>query len=728
MESTTLTEPSAPARAYRIGIDVGGTFTKAVLIDNATHDVVGRFSVLTTHSDPRGVAKGVVEVFRTVLERSGVAPQEVIFLAHSTTQATNALLEGDMANVGVIGMATRAESLLAKGQSAMKPIELAPGRHLKPVNRFITKETLTDETGRKAIEELKAEGVEVIVASSAFGVDDSEAEETIRALVVDAGLAATCGHEITKLYGLTTRTRTAVINASILPKMIDTAITTEASVREAGILAPLMIMRGDGGVMDIAEMRRRPAMTMLSGPAASVAGALMHLRVTDGIYFEVGGTSTNIGVIRNGRPTVKYARVGGHKTYVSSLDVRVIGIAGGSMVRVRDGKLVDVGPRSAHIAGLPYAAFANPDDIVDPIIELFQPKSDDPHDYVAVRSANGTRHAITNTCAANVLGYAKPGLHAYGNPDSARRAMAALANMVGKSVEDTARTILDIATDKILPVVDDLIAEYKLDRDQAVLVGEGGGAAALIPHASSRSGLQHVISRDAEVISSIGVALALVRDVVERVIPNPTPDDIRRIRREAFDAVVKLGAAPENIEVTIEVDQHAHRVRATAMGASEMCARERTHEVDEIEAREIAAKAMGVDLERVTLAAATPRMRVFQGEVEERSWKIFKKRRSPVRAVDLDGVIRVQRSHSVVRSASARTGFADVRRLWEETTIYNGDSIITPDIFVIIGSQIIDLSGVSSIDQALAITRSEFDGLVDSDPVALISIPPSRGL
>jgi hypothetical protein len=121
-------------------------------------------------------------------------------------------------------------------------------------------------------------------------------------------------------------------------------------------------------------------------------------------------------------------------------------------------------------------------------------------------------------------------------------------------------------------------------------------------------------------------------------------------------------------------------------------------------------------------------MRVFQGEVEERSWRIFSKRRSPVRAVDLDGVIRVQRSHSVVRSACAGTGFADVRRLWEDTTIYNGDSVVTPDMFVIIGSQIIDLSGVNSIEQALAITRSEFDGLIASDPIALIAIPPSRGL
>jgi N-methylhydantoinase A len=723
-----LTQTSVPARTYRIGIDVGGTFTKAVLIANASPVVVSRYSVRPTHADSRGVAKGVVEVFRNVLDQSGVDPKAVIFLAHSTTQATNALLEGDVASVGVIGMATRMESLLAKGQSTMKPIELAPGRYLTPANRFITKETLTDESVSKAIEELKAEGARVIVASSAFGVDDSEAEETVRRLVVDAGLAATCGHEITKLYGLTTRTRTAVINASILPKMIDTATMTEASVREAGIQAPLMIMRGDGGVMDIKEMRRRPVMTMLSGPAASVAGALMHLRVSDGIYFEVGGTSTNIGVIRNGRPTVKYARVGGHETYVSSLDVRVIGIAGGSMVRVRDGRLFDVGPRSAHIAGLPYAAFANPEDIVEPRIELFQPKADDPTDYVAVRVANGTRYAVTNTCAANVLGYAKPGLHAYGNPESARRAIAALAELIGKSVEDTARAILDIATDKVIPVVDDLISEYKLDRDQALLVGEGGGAAALIPHASGRTGLNHVISKDAEVISSIGVALALVRDVVERVIPNPQPEDLKRIRREAFEAVVRLGAAPENVEVTIEVDQNTHRVRATAMGASEMRARERSDEIGEIEAREIAAKAMGIDLERVTLAAATPRMRVFQGEVEERSWRFFTKRRSPVRAVDLDGVIRVQRSHSVVRSACAGTGFADVRRLWEDTTIYNGDSVITPDMFVIIGGQIIDLSGVNSIEQALAITRSEFDGLIASDPIALISIPPSRGL
>src|SRR5258705_13125077 len=91
--------------SYRIGIDVGGTFTKVVLIDNATREVVGRHSVLTTHAHASGVASGVVEVFRKVLADSGVAPESVVFLAHSTTQATNALLEGDVAPVGVLGMA-----------------------------------------------------------------------------------------------------------------------------------------------------------------------------------------------------------------------------------------------------------------------------------------------------------------------------------------------------------------------------------------------------------------------------------------------------------------------------------------------------------------------------------------------------------------------------------------------------------------------------------------------
>ncbi|MEZ5853111.1 MAG: hydantoinase/oxoprolinase family protein [Hyphomicrobiaceae bacterium] len=711
-----MAETTAPARAFRIGIDVGGTFTKAVLVDNATHAVVGRTSVLTTHDHARGVAAGVVEVFRSVLSQSNVAPEEVVFLAHSTTQATNALLEGDVAKVGVVGMSGRNAAKLAEAQVKIAPIELAPGRMLETANRFLVTDDMSDADVAAAVAALHGEGAHVLVASGAFGVDNTGAEETVRRIGSEAGLSTTCGHEITRLYGLAVRTRTAVINASILPRMIATAAMTEASVREAGIKAPLMIMRGDGGVMDIGEMRRRPAMTMLSGPAASVAGALMHLRVSDGLYFEVGGTSTNIGVIRNGRPTVTYARVGGHETYVSSLDVRVIGIAGGSLIRAVGGQLIDVGPRSAHIAGLPYAAFASVEDIAEPQIEAFEPKPGDGADYIAVRTAGGRRFALTTTCAANILGYAKPGLHAYGNPEAARRAFVPLAQMLGLSVEEAARAVLAKATDKIVPVVEGLIKEYELDSDQCLLIGEGGGAAALMPFTAERMQLKHEISRDAEVISSIGVALAMVREVVERIIPHPHPEDLQAIRKEALDAVVRLGADAKTVDVTVEVDRQTHRVRAIAIGAAEMHVKDPGGSIPEREARSIAARSMAVASDTIGLVAVTEGMRVFQPAGEGQR---------AVRVVDREGAIRVQRSHALVRATRGDAAIAGMSALWSELAPAETTSSV-PAIIMLHGRHLIDLSGVEALDQAVALAMAELQEVPGDTPVAIIGIPPIR--
>ena len=701
-----------PERAYRIGIDVGGTFTKAVLIDNATRAVVGRFSVPTTHRHARGVASGVVEVFRTVLAQSGVAPEEVVFIAHSTTQATNALLEGDVAAVGILGMSGQNAAALAEPQVCIAPIELAPGRMLPTANRFLVAETMSEADVRAAITALSAEGAVVLVASAAFGVDNTGSEELVRRLGAEAGLLTTCGHEITRLYGLTTRTRTAVLNASILPRMNETATLTEASVREAGIAAPLMIMRGDGGVMDIREMRRRPAMTMLSGPAASVAGALMHLRVSDGIYCEVGGTSTNIGVVRNGRPTITYARVGGHETYVSSLDVRVIGIAGGSLVRAEPGRLIDVGPRSAHIAGLAYAAFADAAEIVDPEVELFEPMPGDGSDWVRVRVASGARFALTTTCAANLLGHTAPGLHAHGNPAAARRAFEALGRYLGLDVEDAARAVLDCATDKVIPVIQGLIAEYQLDADQCLLIGEGGGAASLIPRLSERAGLEHEISQDAEVISSIGVALALVRDVVERIIPHPQPEDLQAIRREALDAAVRLGADARSVDVTVEVDRLTHRVRAIAMGAAEMHVKDPGGSIPEREARSIAARSMSLLAETLHLAAETGHMRAYRSTPDGFG---------AVRVVDREGAIRMQRSRALVHTTTAAQAPPMIRSLWTETAGDTRDGTPGLGLLLLFGAHLVDLSGVETLDQAVALARSETETLSEDTVVGVIA-------
>ena len=709
-------DDQATPRAYRIGIDVGGTFTKAVLIDHATKAVVGRYSVLTTHAHERGVAAGVVEVFRNVLSQSDVAADDVVFLAHSTTQATNALLEGDVAKVGVIGIAGAAAAKLAEPQVRIDPIDLGPGRVLPTTNQFLVAEEINDTAIAGAIGALSAEGAEVLVASAAYGVDNTASEERVRELGRAKGLLATCGHEITRLYGLTTRTRTAVINASILPKMNATAEMTEQSVREAGIKAPLMIMRGDGGVMDIAEMRHRPAMTMLSGPAASVAGALMHLKISDGIYFEVGGTSTNIGVIQNGRPTVSYARVGGHETYVNSLDVRVVGIAGGSLIRAEPGKLIDVGPRSAHIAGLPYAAFAETNTMSEPVLETFEPRDGDGDDYIAIRVADGTRYALTTTCAANVLGLAKPGMHAHGNTASARAAFAPFAAYLDVDIDAAARQVLDCATDKVIPVVDGLIKEYGLDPDQCLLVGEGGGAAALVPHVSARTNYAHEISKDAEVISSIGVALALVRETIERIVPHPQPEDLQALRDEAIEAVVRLGANRDAVEVTVEVDTQTNRMRATAIGAAEMNVKDESGAISEAEARQIAAHSMHVASSSLSLSAQTDGYRVYS-ETPTGAAR--------VRAVDWEGTLKVQRRRAFVGKTQASEAKDAIIALWQEADLAREAGVRgAPRIMMMHGRHLVDLSGVETLDQALALAASEIAGLDGDAAIALVAAPP----
>ncbi len=715
-------------RKIRIGIDVGGTFTKSVAIDNDTCELLGSCITPTTHFASEGVAKGVVEVFHRMLASLGRENVEVVFLAHSTTQATNALLEGDVAPVGVIGMGSGLEGLRAKGQTNIGAIELAPGRVLKVSHRYVDTGQGADEPKVEgAIKELMAEGATVIVSSEAFGVDDPRNEQLVMSIASRMGLGATGANEISKLYGLKVRTRTAVVNASILPKMMETANLTENSVRASGISAPVMIMRGDGGVMDVNEMRKRPILTMLSGPAASVAGALMYLKVSDGIFFEVGGTSTNIGVIRHGRPMVKYVELGGHATFLHSLDVRVLGVAGGSMPRVSGNKLVDVGPRSAHIAGLPYACFAKPEEFVEPKLVTFRPRGGDPEDYVAIEVNGGKRFAITNTCASNALGLAVPGHYAYGNPESARAAISALAEHLGTSVEKAAEAILDAASAKIIKVLQQLIEEYKLDRQTVMLVGGGGGAAALIPFTSAKINLPYKISDHAEVISSIGDGLAMVRDVVERTIVDPTPEDIISIRKEAEEAVISAGATPGSVQVYIEIDAQKHRVRATALGATELQTKDvAKKDATEEERRSLAAQSMRVPPEEAKTLTNTGYFSVIAAQIKPKGFTAFlKKPSTSVRVVDRSGVIRLSVSNGLINS------FGPDRLVDELAADLDRHSKITeagrtiPGAFVLMGPRIVDLSGLNSAEQVISMAQVELDGswAKDKEIVAVYQLP-----
>jgi N-methylhydantoinase A len=704
----------------RIGIDVGGTFTDAVAINNDTYELIGYLKIPTTHTGQEGVASGIVQAIQEIMNKYSISPEEVVFIAHGTTQATNALLEGDVAKVGIVGMGTGGESFKAKSDTVIGNIELAQDKFLYTESEYIDLGKVDhEEMIEKAIHNLIGKGVQVMVASGTFSVDDPSGELKVIEKCINKNIPTTGSHEISKLYGLKIRTRTAAINASILPKMIETATMTESSVFKAGITKSLMIMRCDGGVMDVHEVKKRPVLTMLSGPAAGVAGALMYEKISNGIFLEVGGTSTDISVIRDGKVMIKYAEVGGHKTYVNSLDVHTVGIAGGSMVRIGKSGVTDVGPRSAHIANLPYVCYAPVEDIVNPQPVFFCPKAGDPNDYVALKCSNGREFTITVSCAANYLGYIKSGDYSYGSRESAEKGLKVFADLLKISVESLARQIMEKASRKNMMVLEELIATYKLEKKYTTLVGGGGGAAAIVPHLAETMGMDSRIAKNAEVISPIGVALAMVRDMVERTILKPTDDDILKIKREAYNAAINSGAQPDSIEVSIEVDTTSNLVRAIATGTTELRVKDLLSQaLTEEQIRERIAAHFEINTQDVNFLATTGRMYIYEGKVVIKGLLgILKKTRRPIRVIDEEGVIRLQKPQGTVYEIDMSRYEKDLNQAISAATKYSDGGEEAPDLFLIYDKQIKSFSGLINSSQIISLASLELKGITPKSKV-----------
>lgn len=708
----------------RIGIDVGGTFTDAVAIDSQTYELVGKVKIPTTHSAEEGVAAGIIQVLQKIMDDCSIKPDDVVFIAHGTTQATNALLEGDVAQVGIVTLGTGLEGVKAKADTNLDAIPLAGGtKFIKPITAFVNtgRSDSFVEDVKSAIKELKTQGCQSLVATEAFSVDNPENENLVVDEAINMGIPASAGNDVTKLYGLKVRTRTAVINASILPKMLDAASMTDSSIKKADIKAPLMIMRCDGGVMTVDEVRQRPILTILSGPAAGVAGALMYEKLTDGIFLEVGGTSTDISCIRDGSVMIQYAEVGGHKTYLNSLDVRTVGIGGGSMIKIVDGKAVDTGPRSAHIAGLQYEVYQKSEDIIDPVLKTTHPTEDDP-EYAYIECANGRKFSLTMSGAANICGYVKEGDYAYGNVEAARLAWAPLAKNMGCTVEQAAMICLGFAAKKNGEVVESLIRDYGLDKDSVVLVGGGGGASAVVPHLAGQCHMKHKIANNAAVISPIGVALAMVRDMVERTILNPTEEDILAIRREAVEKAIQSGAKEETIDVKVEIDHKTSRIRAIAVGATELRSKTMGQEKkSNEELAHIVAQNLKCEDHAVKLVCENDYFAVFTGKIIEKKFAFLKKKFNAFRVIDRDGVIRLQRKHGGVLAGSMKSLDACLEYMIDHFSIFGDGGEEFPNLWIICNGRIIDLSGLGSKTQVFALAKTELAGKAEDTPLIFLA-------
>lgn len=705
----------------RIGIDVGGTFTDAVAINNETYELIGSVKAPTTHTAKEGVAAGIVEVLHKVMEQYSIKPEDVTFIAHGTTQATNALLEGDVARVGVVTLGQGIQGAKSRSDTTIGNIELAPGKFLNSENNYVdTSSQNVDQAIRTALETLKNQGCTSFVAAEAFSVDDPARENRTVELCKEMGLPGTATNDISKLYGLKIRTRTAVVNASIMPKMLEAATMTDASIKSAGIESPLMVMRCDGGVMTVDEVRNRPILTILSGPAAGVAGALMYEKLTDGLFFEVGGTSTDISCVKDGKVMIRYAEVGGHKTYLNSLDVRTVGIGGGSMVEIKNGKAVDMGPRSAHIAGLEYEVYTPAEKIVDPKLVAVRPMETDP-EYACIECANGVKVALTMAGAANLAGYVREEDYAFGNVEAARKAWKPLADNMGCSVEEAARKALAFAAAKNGKVARELMRDYGMDPQHTVFVGGGGGAATVVPHLAETMGHKFRIAQNAPVISTIGVALAMVRDMVERSVANPTDADIISVRREAEQKAIQNGAAPGTVEVSVEVDTQKNIIRAIAVGATELRSKDRMKkEMSEDERLGVVAENLGVGKEELHIEARNGSMMAVQYDRKQKKlFGLVKKVTKPLRLIDEEGVIRLQKNNALVRQTTVGGWQQDLKWILEELTEYNDGGTNLPNVYVVLGKRIIDLSGMQTGEQIISLGNVELAGYEDMEPLIL---------
>ena len=717
--------------SYRIGIDVGGTFTHAVALEARGLEVVAQAKVPTTHRAERGVAAGVVQALGVLLDSSGMGPEQVNFLAYSTTQVTNALLEGDVSPVGVIAVGSGVEGRRAGKETRVGDIALAPGKALHTIHRYLEGGEFEEAAVDGALAELREEGAAAVVAAEAFSVDDPRREQMIMARAEAAGIPATGTHEITGRYGLRIRTRTAVINASLLPKAIATADLTEEAAREIGITAPLMVVRSDGGVMGVEDMRRRPLLTLLSGPAAGVAAALMYARVSEGVFVEVGGTSTDISAIRHGRALLRTAEVGGHRLFMRTVDVRTVGVAGGSMPRVREGGVHAVGPRSAHLAGLPYACFVDPGEISGdggaPKVALVSPLAGDPDDYAVLEAGDGRRIAVTTTCAANAAGRVPEGDFARGNVESARAALAALGMRAGLSPEEAARAMMEVAAEGPAAVVEELIEQRGMSRRTTELIAGGGGASALVPAVGERLGLRVRLAPNAPVISAIGTALALVREVVERTVPEASEEDVLRIRREAAEAVVRQGADAESVSVDIEYDARSAVLRAVASGQTELRERDvsRAAAGDE-ERRAAAAKSLGVAEGEVEVAADTGLLRAYRGSwSRKRLFGLLTERGHGIVLVDEQAVVRLSLVGGSAATFEAGRAKEALSRVLEGETRYGDAGAELPQLFLGLRGRIVNLSGLVSGAQVLSLAEAEMAGLGREELV--VAVAAARG-
>lgn len=330
--------------AYLIGVDTGGTYTDAAVIEAAGHKVIASAKSITTKGDLSIGVSGAIRAAIAALP-AGLDPQDISLVSVSTTLATNAVVEGHGSAVGVIlvgfdaAMVTRVG--LGKAFPGM-PVVTVNGGH---DHNGDEKSPLDLEAIAEAA---RGMAVDAFAIASAFAVRNPAHEHAARDMVVEiTGKPVTISTELTSALDAPRRALTAVLNARLIARISTLVAAVRKSMSDIGIACPLMVVKGDGTLALGERVALRPIETVLSGPAASLVGAAWLSGLSDFIMSDMGGTTTDLGVLSGGRPRVSEegAEVGGWRTMVKAIDVKTIGLGGDSEIHIgMNGKLT-VGPQ-----------------------------------------------------------------------------------------------------------------------------------------------------------------------------------------------------------------------------------------------------------------------------------------------------------------------------------------------------------------------------------------------
>ncbi|HAM14378.1 MAG TPA: hydantoinase/oxoprolinase [Eggerthellaceae bacterium] len=321
-----------------LGIDTGGTYTDGVVFDRANRKVLAKAKSRTTRDD---LSRGITSCINLV-EFDDYDAIEIVSL--STTLATNAIVEGAGCEVGLLMIGFELDSRWEVPATEVHVVE--GGHSVKGLER----KPFDEEAARAALEEMRGK-VDAVAISGYLSIRNPEHELRAKELVKEVlEVPVVCAHDLTRSLGIHERTVTAVLNAKLMPIIDNLLKAVRRSLDAKGIKAPIMVVRGDGTLIGESKAKDKPIETLLSGPAASIIGATFLSGVDNGFVLDMGGTTTDVAVTKNGVPRIdeEGANVGNFFTRVKAAAISTFGLGGDSYIQMDMNRKLKIGPQRVH--------------------------------------------------------------------------------------------------------------------------------------------------------------------------------------------------------------------------------------------------------------------------------------------------------------------------------------------------------------------------------------------